>query len=418
MVKAVLADLRRRLDSEVELAATTWRLLCAFVVAIPLSIALAQILLTLTTAVAIVHLWRTGRRPPRTPLDAPILGFVAAAILAAFLGLDVRQGLWGARTYLQIVILYLVLGHVDGPARALTLVRFFLAGMIVTSTHTVANTILGGALPNPFPGSMTESGQLLFAIGLTASLRLHRQLWPTALPWVIALHVAALVVNLKRGVWLGVLAMSAVLGLLRSRRLILVAAAVVVVTVAAVPPVQQRLTHTVRDLYLPGNRYDIWCATIDVIERFPMGIGRKNGTILRDYPNIPAKHKHAHNNLLQITMEFGILGLAAFAWWMTAFGVLAWRAWRRAPRDGPASALALGVFASFVGFHVAGLVEYNFGDTEVLEIVFLTMGLGLVVARSQGDTRVGGPVTAPATVVPNAEPPPAPDATRGTDRRE
>ena len=50
-------------------------------------------------------------------------------------------------------------------------------------------------------------------------------------------------------------------------------------------------------------------------------------------------------------------------------------------------AIAVGVFASFVGFHVAGLVEYNFGDSEVLEIFFVTMGLGLVVdeiARRDG----------------------------------
>jgi len=34
-----------------------------------------------------------------------------------------------------------------------------------------------------------------------------------------------------------------------------------------------------------------------------------------------------------------------------------------------------------VGFHVAGLVEYNFGDSEVLEIFFVVMGLGLALER-------------------------------------
>jgi hypothetical protein len=33
---------------------------------------------------------------------------------------------------------------------------------------------------------------------------------------------------------------------------------------------------------------------------------------------------------------------------------------------------------------VAGLVEYNFGDSEVLEIFLVTMGLGLVVDRATG----------------------------------
>ena len=51
--------------------------------------------------------------------------------------------------------------------------------------------------------------------------------------------------------------------------------------------------------------------------------------------------KHAHNTALQITLESGYLGLATLLWWMSRV---------------------------FVGFHVAGLVEYNFDDSEVLEI--------------------------------------------------
>ena len=132
-----------------------------------------------------------------------------------------------------------------------------------------------------------------------------------------------------------------------------------------VPPVRTRVTNSARDLFLPGNRYDIWVAAIDVVKRFPMGVGRKNGEILRDYPNIPQHHKHAHNNLLQITLEGGYLTLGMFLWWMVSFGVLAWRAYRRVPAgDRPLEALAVAILASFAGFHVAGLVEYNFGDSQ------------------------------------------------------
>jgi O-antigen ligase len=317
----------------------------------------------------------------RTPLDWPIAFFFASAVLAAVVGLDTSQGLWGTRTYLQVVILYLVIAHAGTEARALRLVRLFLAGMILTSAHTVVSAMV--PLPDPFPGQMTESGQLLFAIGLTASLWLYGVLWPRLLPFTLALHTAALIVNLKRGVWLGTLATIVLIGWMRSKRLILAALVLISATIVLFPDVRLRIDNTVRDLYLPGNRYDIWMAAGDVIQRFPMGIGRKNGTILRDYPNIPPRHKHAHNNFLQITMEFGFIGLAAFTWWMVAFGRLAWRAWRHAPPDAPVErALTLAVFSTFVGFHVAGLVEYNFGDTEVLEALFLMMGIALVIRRT------------------------------------
>ena len=48
---------------------------------------------------------------------------------------------------------------------------------------------------------------------------------------------------------------------------------------------------------------------------------------------------------------------------------------------GAPHALAVAILASFVGFHLAGLVEYNFADSEVLEIFFVIMGLGLAPQR-------------------------------------
>ena len=77
-------------------------------------------------------------------------------------------------------------------------------------------------------------------------------------------------------------------GLLASRRLVLVAGLLTALAVAAVPPVRARVANSARDLFLPGNRYDIWVAAIDIVKRFPMGVGRKNGEILRDYPTSPS----------------------------------------------------------------------------------------------------------------------------------
>jgi hypothetical protein len=86
-------------------------------------------------------------------------------------------------------------------------------------------------------------------------------------------------------------------------------------------------------------------------------------------------------------METGFLGLAAFLWWMGRFATLCYGVWRRIPAERRvARAIALAVFADFVGFQVAGLVEFNFGDTEVLQVLFVTMGLGLVTAGMAGLT--------------------------------
>jgi len=389
----MVTDLRPRADGAVteqrffrrnyDFSLLAWRLLCAFAVSIPFSIFIAQTLLILTAIAAALDWWGRRRPFPSTPLDLPIACFFGASLLAAFLGLDLLHSLWGLRTYLQIVIVYLVFAYATDLDRAFLLLRCFLVGSAITASYTLLGALAPAVFTRLFLGQMTQSGQLLFAIGFTASMLL-RDVFPQRLVRpAFALYVLALIVNLKRGAWFGVTATIVTIALLTSRRLLLAAAAVILLIVTAVSPVRERIANATRDLFLPGNRYDIWAAAVDVVHRFPMGVGRKNGEILRDYANIPQHHKHAHNNVLQITMESGYLGLATFLWWMGRFARLTWRSYRRVPpEEARIQALAVAVLATFVGFHAAGLVEYNFGDSEVLEAFFVMMGLGLVVDRT------------------------------------
>jgi O-antigen ligase len=89
-----------------------------------------------------------------------------------------------------------------------------------------------------------------------------------------------------------------------------------------------------------------------------------------------------HNTPLQIVVERGLPGLAAWlAIWVGFFGA-AWRVFRRVPpADEDARALVLGSMAAVAAFLVAGLFEYNFGDTEVLLVALAVMALPFVVER-------------------------------------
>ena len=51
------------------------------------------------------------------------------------------------------------------------------------------------------------------------------------------------------------------------------------------------------------------------------------------------------------------------------------------PENEEARALVLGSMAAIVAFLVAGLFEYNFGDTEVLLVALALMALPFVVER-------------------------------------
>ena len=100
-------------------------------------------------------------------------------------------------------------------------------------------------------------------------------------------------------------------------------------------------------------------------------------------PEAVRRHtSHLHNTPLQIAVERGLVGLALWLWIFAAFFARACGLLRRVPEDAVAErALVVGALAAVTAFLVAGLFEYNFGDTEVLLVILSVMALPFVVER-------------------------------------
>ena len=234
---------RRLSPFGLDLPAVAWRLLCAFTLSIPFSIFIAQLLLILTAAAGIADWWGRGRPPRlRTTLDAPMFSFLVVCLVAALHGLHPMESLWGCRTYLQMTIIYLVLGYADSEERCLALARWFLVGAVIAASYTVLSEVVPLRLPRLFLGRMTQSGQLLFAVSLSLPLLLGRVFPPARLRPALVLYVLALIINLKLGVWLGTFASVATIAWLASRRLMWTAAVIITLTVTLVAPVRSRIT--------------------------------------------------------------------------------------------------------------------------------------------------------------------------------
>src|SRR5262249_29147255 len=86
-------------------------------------------------------------------------------------------------------------------------------------------------------------------------------------------------------------------------------------------------------------------------------------------PDATFKAGHFHNNVVQVAVSTGTIGLAAYVAFQLAFLTRFWG--RRKP---PLGFAALGVW---VAFQVAGFSDWSFGDAEVAYGFFLWMGLGL-----------------------------------------
>lgn len=91
---------------------------------------------------------------------------------------------------------------------------------------------------------------------------------------------------------------------------------------------------------------------------------------------------HMHSNLLQIALERGVPALIVWLLLLAVYARLLIGLIRGSVDLPEARGLALGAFGGLCGFFVSGLVHYNWGDSEVVTVLYFIMGLSLVVERT------------------------------------
>jgi O-antigen ligase len=200
-----------------------------------------------------------------------------------------------------------------------------------------------------------------------------------------AVLFVVLLVNLKRGPWLGIAVSLLIFGLLRSRILSLIVTITSLVSLAFITPVRERALALVNDFFIPGGRGEMWLLGLELSSRFPLGIGPDNASYMQKLdPTLPFLHRHMHNNFLNVAVESGFLGLAAYLWWIAAALSLAYLLWSTLKSSSQlayreASLLSLALGCSLLGWQVSGVVEYNFGDGEVRLLALFCLGLLLAL---------------------------------------
>ena len=81
---------------------------------------------------------------------------------------------------------------------------------------------------------------------------------------------------------------------------------------------------------------------------------------------------HTHSTPIQLAMERGLPALGCYLWLMIALGWWLWRSYKSANNP-----LALGALAALLGFSISSLVNYNFGDSEVVMLLLFIVALAI-----------------------------------------
>lgn len=231
-------------------------------------------------------------------------------------------------------------------------------------------------------GSLALLPRLLPGSGLSGSWR------PVA--WLVML--AGLIATYTRGAWIGFVAGVLFVGAsVRRGRLLLLGGLVLLTLGALAAPYQLR--HRFTSMADPEGegvkeRTYMWRSGLAMWREHPIfGVGP--GGVKREYgrhalPEAAKKRtSHVHNTPLQIMVERGVVGVAAWLWIWAAFFRAGLRQLRRLPPEASRErALVLGSLAGIAGFLVAGLSEYNFGDSEVVMLAWVVMALPWVMTQT------------------------------------
>jgi len=390
-------------------------LLTVLLVALMTSITLVGIVTGLIIAAGLARLTDPALRArDRAPLAWPLLAFATLTLVSALHAERPGIALFESKQLLGIAVFLAAVNGFHGGHEIRRALRWWLVAVIVVSVHAIAQVWACGtgvALPdwaawmlrvrldqcraNPlfrakgfFSIYMTLGGSLLVALSLIlAPIAVGVRTWRRRLLATAGLATVALALTYVRSAWLGLgVAVVVLAGLTRRWALLLLLGAATVIALVASASLQTRLL-SIADRTDPSatERMYFWGAGWRMIRDAPL-LGLGPGGVKRHYPEYrdPAARRpgtgHLHNNVMQIAAERGLFGLAAWLAIWAAFFARAGRIYMALPQvRADDRALVAGSVAAVAGFLVAGLFEYNFGDSEVIGLVWVVMAFPFVV---------------------------------------
>ncbi|HSE20557.1 MAG TPA: O-antigen ligase family protein [Pyrinomonadaceae bacterium] len=242
--------------------------------------------------------------------------------------------------------------------------------------------------------------QLIASLALGFFLALSNKKGRTGLLLVIAIAglLFALAMTVTRASWIGLAISAALMLLLTSSRrtVVIVCAFAIPLVIAGVFLLKEKRSIGFFDASDQSTswRQTVWREGFDLLISKPrhllVGVGQDSiKAYWREwglFDNGRQPVGHMHSNLLQLALERGVPALVV---WLILIGVYArmlWQLQRRATDDFQRG-LLLGALGGLAGFFVSGLVHYNWGDSEVVTVLYFIMGLTLVVERLAGNTQ-------------------------------
>lgn len=349
----------------------------------------SQSLLAVALLLSIIGWWRSELASPWHRVLVPMALYVVASWGSALASADPVDGLDQANEWFHFSAFAIGLALMrsipalrERAVAALAVVVTALSLLGLWQYFVLGHTTLEQRITGTTAHVMTFSGILLIGSLFIGVMAIHRRSLPYGAAFLII--TTALALTFTRGAWLGWFTGAGVwLALYRPRWIAWSIPVLLLALVVAPMPLFSRLVSSF-DTRQASNfdRVKMAQSGWEMIRDRPVaGVGP--GQIKQTYPLYRAEDAprfripHLHNNPLQIWAERGLAAIMAAT---AIFGVLiAW--FLRKRRDPARRHWCDAGLVTIGGFLVAGMFEFNFGDTEVLMVLLDVMAIAVAGAE-------------------------------------
>ncbi len=375
------------------------QLFLASVFLAPFSLPAARLFLALTLLALLIH---RGSRPYRLRLTASFwfwMLYTLTALYASWQGLDPVYSLENCTKFLWFMGIPIAATLVRNRQDTIQVLQAYVLGALVRSLDILLVRVWEAyqAAEGDFlwqvidRGSMTHGQVLLLAIlaavGLWSTGHMPYRWWAQKAVQAALLLILAVaqVINFKRGSWVVTGVMLGLFSVLNYRWKWLCGLLALLILTALLPPVQQRVLQLRDELDLQhGGRLVMWTKIApELLRQHPMGVGFRG--VQEDLMQETARslgvrveenRNHLHSNLVEIPVTLGWGGLWVFVLWMgcAVFSGLRASVCLRSS-DPEASLLALTCSLMLMGLLLNGLVEYNMGDSYLILMYGILLGI-------------------------------------------
>ncbi|MBK6732961.1 MAG: O-antigen ligase family protein [bacterium] len=367
-----------------------------------LSIAASQLALGLSLLLMLYRWFVQKERPPFTGLERTAAALALWALAMVPLSTNVAQSaLYYRRFYLFAAIWTCAAAATTERRRGLML-AFFLGGALVTCLHDQVyqlfthGSLFGDRMDVTF-NSMTSGALLmlaaLVALGFLLAPGVGRRL-RLVMVLVLVPLLAGVAMTMTRSAELGLLAGAGVMLLVVRPRLFGIFAGVLLIAALVVlfygkhflpPLVNERLSPA----HLLGGentvlRREMWGGGWGMVKAHPWtGVGDRGlEELSRQYYTSTTDRYwgHLHSNIVHMAAIWGVPGLVFGQGFLLAgfwYLLKRWRLLRRHTGHPLAAGWTLGALGMWMGFFVAGLTEWYFGDAEPMLIYLAVLGIAL-----------------------------------------